>query len=63
MKRIRLLVVLCSQCRSFIIVELDMDAEDVLGDTIGLFGDEVAEDDTIHYGPLALTTAPKVSLL
>ncbi|KAI0743199.1 hypothetical protein BC629DRAFT_1614739 [Irpex lacteus] len=36
-----------------------MDAEDVLGDTIGLFGDEVAEDDTIHYGPLALTTAPK----
>ncbi|KAI0697048.1 hypothetical protein BC835DRAFT_805071 [Cytidiella melzeri] len=36
-----------------------MEIEDVLGDTIGLFDDEVAKDDTIHYGPLILTTAPK----
>ena len=34
--------------------------EDVLEDTIGLFGDERVDDDTIFYGPLALTTAPKV---
>ena len=38
-----------------------MDVDDVLGDALGLFGDEVADDDTIHYGPLSLTTAPKVS--
>ena len=34
--------------------------EDVLGDSIGLFGDEERDDGTIHYGPLTLTTAPKV---
>ena len=37
-----------------------MDAEDVLGDSIGLFGDERTDDDTVSYGPLTLTTAPKV---
>ena len=35
--------------------------EDVLEDTIGLYGDERVEDDSIHYGPLVLTTAPKVT--
>ena len=37
-----------------------LDAEDVLGDSIGLFGDEQHDDGTITYGPLVLTTAPKV---
>ena len=37
-----------------------LDVEDVLGDSIGLFGDEERDDGTIHYGPLTLTTAPKV---
>ncbi|KAJ3556030.1 hypothetical protein NM688_g2250 [Phlebia brevispora] len=36
-----------------------MDVEDVLGDSIGLFGDEQQVDDQIVYGPLVLTTAPK----
>lgn len=40
-----------------------MDTEDILNDTIGLFGDEVVEDESIHYGPLTLTTAPKVMIL
>ena len=40
-----------------------MDTEDILNDTIGLFGDEVVEDESIHYGPLILTTAPKVMIL
>lgn len=39
-----------------------LDAEDVLGDSIGLFGDEEHDDGMIVYGPLVLTTAPKVSL-
>lgn len=38
-----------------------MDSEDVLGDSISLFGDTKVEDDRIVYGPLVLTTAPKVS--
>ncbi|KAI0074632.1 hypothetical protein K474DRAFT_1647687 [Panus rudis PR-1116 ss-1] len=33
--------------------------DDILNDTIHLFGDEVEEDETIRYGPLVLTTAPK----
>lgn len=37
-----------------------MDLEDILGDTISLFGDEKVEDENITYGPLTLTTAPKV---
>ena len=37
-----------------------MDVEDVLADSIGLFGDVKEVDDTIRYGPLVLTTAPKV---
>ena len=37
-----------------------LDVEDVLGDSIALFGDEPRDDGTIYYGPLALTTAPKV---
>ena len=40
-----------------------MDTEDILNDTIGLFGDEVVEDESIHYGPLILTTAPKVMVI
>ncbi|GJE96537.1 hypothetical protein PsYK624_127340 [Phanerochaete sordida] len=36
-----------------------LDVEDVLGDSIALFGDEPRDDGTIYYGPLALTTAPK----
>ncbi|KIP07265.1 hypothetical protein PHLGIDRAFT_105839, partial [Phlebiopsis gigantea 11061_1 CR5-6] len=36
-----------------------LDAEDVLGDSIGLFGDEKYDDGAICYGPLVLTTAPK----
>ena len=37
-----------------------MDVEDALHDSIGLFGDVAEADDTIRYGPLVLTTAPKV---
>lgn len=37
-----------------------LEAEDVLGDSIGLFGDEKEDDGTITYGPLVLTPAPKV---
>ena len=38
-----------------------LDVEDVLGDSINLFGDDQEKDDgTITYGPLVLTTAPKV---
>ncbi|EKM57975.1 uncharacterized protein PHACADRAFT_206824 [Phanerochaete carnosa HHB-10118-sp] len=36
-----------------------LDVEDVLGDSIGLFGDEEHNDGTVYYGPLTLTTAPK----
>jgi hypothetical protein len=32
----------------------------MLADVIGLFEDTVVKDDTLWYGPLALTTAPKV---
>ncbi len=38
-----------------------MHSEDVLRDSINLFGDAELEDDRIVYGPLVLTTAPKVS--
>ena len=34
--------------------------EDVLEDSIALFGDERVDDESIHYGSLVLTTAPKV---
>lgn len=40
-----------------------MDLDDVLGDTIALYGDERVEDDTIQYGPLVLSTAPKARSL
>jgi len=33
--------------------------DDILQDTINLFGDAPADDGTIRYGPLVLTTAPK----
>ena len=36
--------------------------EDILSDSIALFGDEIVEDESIRYGPLVLTTAPKVRL-
>lgn len=39
-----------------------LDVEDVLGDSIGLFGDEGHDDGRIYYGPLVLTTAPKVRI-
>lgn len=39
-----------------------MYAEEVLGDSINLFGDERQPDDRITYGPLILTTAPKVCM-
>ena len=37
-----------------------VDVEDVFSDSIGLFGDEERDDGAIVYGPLVLTTAPKV---
>ncbi|KAI0346398.1 hypothetical protein BDW22DRAFT_1405258 [Trametopsis cervina] len=40
-----------------------MDLDDVLGDTVALYGDERVEDDTIRYGPLVLSTAPKANTL
>ncbi|KAF7798460.1 hypothetical protein EIP86_009681 [Pleurotus ostreatoroseus] len=39
-----------------------MDTEDLLGDSINLFGDKQVDDDNIVYGPLILTTAPKTIL-
>lgn len=47
-------------CLGLIRINMDtLDVEDVLGDSIGLFGDEERDDGTIQYGPLTLTTAPK----
>lgn len=34
--------------------------DDILQDTVNLFGDSPADDGKIYYGPLVLTTAPKV---
>lgn len=36
--------------------------DDILQDAINLFGDVPSDDGKIHYGPLVLTTAPKVCL-
>lgn len=36
--------------------------DDILQDTIALFGEEPQDDGHIHYGRLDLTTAPKVCL-
>ncbi|THH32612.1 hypothetical protein EUX98_g1556 [Antrodiella citrinella] len=37
--------------------------DDILQDTINLFGDAPADDGKIYYGPLVLTTAPKANTL
>lgn len=34
--------------------------DDILKDTIALFGEEPDDDESIQYGPLLLKTAPKV---
>lgn len=34
--------------------------DDILQDTIALFGEEPEDDGFIRYGPLVLKTAPKV---
>lgn len=37
--------------------------DDILQDTIALFGEEPENNDTIQYGHLLLKTAPKVCLI
>ncbi len=34
--------------------------DDILQDTINLYGEEPEDDGRIYYGPLELTVAPKV---
>lgn len=40
----------------------EFDIDDILKDTIALFGGESTEDDQICYGDLVLTVAPKVRI-
>ena len=39
---------------------MPLNMDDILQDTIALFGEEPEDDGSIHYGPLLLKTAPKV---
>ncbi|KAI0642550.1 hypothetical protein C8Q79DRAFT_1002943 [Trametes meyenii] len=39
------------------------DVDDFLSDSAALFGEKPIDDDTIRYGPLALTVAPKANTL